>query len=112
MCQRKTGSSYNLGAWFRTADVSASGPEQIYIRPGDAGWEIRAHFCPTCGTTVYWETKEGMPDQFGIAVGCFTDPDFPAPMLSVYGKRRHRWLPQLAETPCFMETPGGELESP
>ena len=110
ICQRKTGSSYNLGAWFRTTNVSATGAERIYQRSGDGGSEIRAHFCPTCGTTVYWETNEGMPDHVGIAVGCFADPDFPAPMLSVYGKRRHRWVSPPDGIPRFAEATTGDSE--
>ncbi len=30
--------------------------------------------------------------MIGIAVGCFADPDFPAPKISLYEKRRHKWL--------------------
>ncbi len=108
-CQRKTGSSYNLGAWFPDSDVTRDGPELLYLRSGDAGFEVRFHFCPICGTTVYWEMSEGgLPGQIGVAAGCFADPDFPAPMLSVYEKRRHRWLSLPAEIPCFMEAAGGD----
>jgi hypothetical protein len=27
-----------------------------------------------------------------VAVGCFTDPDFPAPKRAVWGQYKHRWV--------------------
>jgi hypothetical protein len=49
------------------------------------------HFCPACGSTVYWE-PQGIPDLVYVAVGAFADPDFPPPKISVYGERRHKWI--------------------
>jgi len=57
----------------------------------DSGFEIQFHFCPTCGTTVYWETEK-YPDRCGIAVGCFADPTFPPPVMSMYEQFKHFWL--------------------
>lgn len=48
------------------------------------------HFCPTCGSTVYWDITVA-PDIIGIAVGSFTNPTFPAPMISGYEKYGHPW---------------------
>jgi hypothetical protein len=30
------------------------------------------HFCPSCGSTVYWEPAR-KPDMIGVAVGAFAD---------------------------------------
>ena len=112
-CQRRTGSSYSLGVWYDQSAIQAAGAEEIHRRNGDdTGVEIRFHFCPACGTTVYWEAPEGdLPQMAGVAGGCFADADFPAPSLSVYGKRRHRWLTQPAGIPCFIESTTGAQES-
>jgi hypothetical protein len=32
------------------------------------------------------------PDQYGIAVGAFADPDFPPPTLSVWEQTKHSWI--------------------
>ena len=40
------------------------------------------HFCPTCGSTVYWE-GEG----------------FPAPTIGVWEESRHPWLSLPTDTP-------------
>ena len=57
---------------------------------GDSGKPITAHFCPHCGTTVYWELGIA-PDLIAVAAGAFADPDFPPPRHSVYESRRHSW---------------------
>ena len=114
LCQRRTGSSYNLGAWFDKAAVTKHGSESIYTRIGeDKEKEIHYnfHFCSTCGTSVYWEAPDGgLPDMLGVAVGCFADPGFPAPTVSLYGKRRHLWLNQPGGMPCFSGSTQSERE--
>lgn len=113
LCQRRTGTSYNLGAWFERSAVDTQGAEHTYTRTGDdSDVGIIFHFCPTCGTSVYWNSPAGsLPEMLGVAVGCFADPDFPAPSLSVYGRRRHHWLPRLDGVPCFTAGPDSPPEA-
>jgi hypothetical protein len=82
-CKRRTGSVIHAGAYFLKADVQCDGRSKIYTRRGESGSEIHFHFCPDCGTSVYWELDKA-PELAGIAVGCFADPDFPAPAFSVF----------------------------
>jgi hypothetical protein len=49
------------------------------------------HFCPTCGTTVFWEA-DLRPDHIGVAVGAFHDPNFPRPTASVWEESKHGWV--------------------
>jgi hypothetical protein len=51
---------------------------------------VTSHFCPVCGSTVYWELTVA-PDVLAVAVGAFADPGFPPPRFSVYERRRHAW---------------------
>ncbi len=109
LCQRRTGTSYNLGAWFGRTDVEIRGEERTYTRAGDSGTEITFHFCPNCGTNIYWDSPEGrFPDMLAVAAGCFADPGFPAPTISLFGKRRHAWLSQPEGMPRLV----GGLGSP
>jgi hypothetical protein len=48
-------------------------------------------FCPTCGTTVYWEL-DLRPNWVGLAVGAFGDTGFPTPTRSVWERSRHAWV--------------------
>ncbi|WP_338691362.1 GFA family protein [Bradyrhizobium sp. 26S5] len=90
-CQRRTGSTYGVAAFFPRADVEPQGEAREYSRIGDSGSAVVFHFCPNCGTSVYWEPGRA-PDLIGVAVGAFADPDFPAPSQSVFTQRRHRWV--------------------
>ena len=75
-CQRRTGAPFG---------------STIYQRSSDAERAITGHFCPTCGTTVHWRA-EFVPDFIGVAVGCFSEPDFPAPQRAVHVRRKHAWV--------------------
>jgi hypothetical protein len=52
---------------------------------------VRMHFCPTCGTTVFWEA-DLRPDHIGVAVGAFHDANFPRPTVSVWEVSKHGWV--------------------
>jgi hypothetical protein len=91
-CQKRTGSTYGVAAFFSRTDVKVNGVFQTFGRSSDSGFAVNFRFCPTCGSTVFWE-PERKPDSIAIAVGAFADPAFPAPSQSVYDERRHVWVP-------------------
>ena len=90
-CQRRTGSVFSVGAFFKKEHVRAKGPSKIYVRDGQEGRKVKMHFCPTCGTTVFWEA-DLRPDHIGVAVGAFHDPNFPRPTLSAWEESKHGWV--------------------
>ena len=90
-CQRRTGSVFGAQARFPSAAVTVSGASSEYVRTGDSSDQIAFHFCPTCGSTVYY-TISGSAEHVVIPVGAFADPDFPAPRFSVYEERMHSWV--------------------
>ena len=55
------------------------------------GRKIEFHFCPDCGSTVFWY-GELFPDLIGIAFGAFADPSMPWPPVSVWETTRHPWV--------------------
>jgi len=63
----------------------------MYFRDGQEGRKVKMHFCPTCGTTVFWEA-DLRPDHIGVAVGAFHDPNFPRPTASVWEESKHGWV--------------------
>jgi hypothetical protein len=79
------------GAFFARTQVQLEGASTVYARGADSGYQVRFHFCPTCGTSVYWESDK-YPTDWGIAVGCFADPTFPGPTLSVWEESQHPWF--------------------
>jgi hypothetical protein len=71
--------------------VAISGQSTRFIRVGDEGSRTYFHFCPLCGSTLYYQT-EGAEEFIAIPVGAFADPGFPAPQVSVYEERMHGWV--------------------
>lgn len=92
-CQRRTGALFGSTSFFKREQiVSIEGESRTWRRPGDSGRFLTFHFCPTCGSNVFWNA-EGTPDMISVAVGCFADPDFPAPLRTVWAENKHEWLP-------------------
>lgn len=80
-----------MQARFPAEAVTIEGESSTWTRTGDSGGRAVHHFCPTCGSTVYYQL-EGVPGTIGVPVGGFADPTFPAPRASVYNERRHSWV--------------------
>lgn len=89
-CQRRTGSAFGVQARFPRDQVRFEGRSTQYVRTADSGNRITFHFCPDCGSTVYYQLEQ-VPDAIAVPVGAFADPAFPAPTISVYEARRHAW---------------------
>jgi len=96
-CQKRTGSVFQVSAVFSDDDsIAITGETKVYNGLGTNGVgtangdDVTYHFCPTCGSTVFW-TFEGRPTMV-IAVGNFADPDFPAPTAELHSPFRHHSL--------------------
>lgn len=90
-CQRRTGSVLGVGAYFPGDQVTVSGVTKQFLRATDAGNQFVTHFCPACGTSLYWSSGRN-PGLVGVAVGAFADPSFPAPVRSVWEQSMHPWV--------------------
>jgi len=89
-CQRRTGSTFGAQARFSADSVEISGQTTEFVRVADSGNHVRFHFCPTCGSTVYY-FLDADPGIVAIPIGAFADPSFPPPKFSVYESRAHAW---------------------
>jgi hypothetical protein len=90
-CQRRTGSVFGAQARFPRTQVRIEGQSTAWSRPGDSGGAVTFHFCPVCGSTVYWQLQ-AVPDLVAVAIGAFADPGFGPPRHSVYERSRHGWV--------------------
>ncbi len=98
-CQRRTGSVFGAQARFPRGQVTRiEGQASVFTRVADSGNTVTFHFCPTCGTTLYWELTQ-MPDVIAVAIGAFADPGFPPPRVAVYEDRQHPWTRAIGELP-------------
>ena len=90
-CQRRTGAVISNQARFLREQVTFGGQAKTWKRIAESGNELTFYFCPTCGSTVYWE-NEGLAGYILVAVGNFADPNFPAPTVVVWEQSRHPWI--------------------
>jgi hypothetical protein len=90
-CQRRTGSVFAFNATFPAAQVTTSGAHKSFTRSSEDGFWVAHHFCPDCGSTVFYEI-ERRPGMVSVPVGGFADPTFPEPSISVYRERGHPWV--------------------
>jgi hypothetical protein len=90
-CQRRTGAVISNQARFPREQVTTAGNSTKWVRTAESGNALTYHFCPTCGSTVYWEST-GFPGYVNVAIGSFADPSFPAPTIAVWEQSRHLWV--------------------
>jgi hypothetical protein len=59
---------------------------------------VTSHFCPVCGSTVYYFRKSD-PARTGVRVGAFADPTFPPPVISGFEAYGHPWAMNPSDLP-------------
>ena len=105
-CQRRTGALFGSTSFWRKSQVlSQQGERRSFRRQADSGTALIHQFCPNCGSTVYWESEK-TPELLSVAVGCFADPTFPAPVRTVWTTSMHPWLPFPVTIPHHLKSPG------
>ena len=103
-CQKRTGSVFSVQARLPVEHVKIEGRSTTWTVPSDDSTPAKHcdamggtyHFCPECGSTVYWDISVA-PDVLGVAVGGFTDPTFPPPMISGFEAYGARWAMNVSE---------------
>ena len=98
-CQRRTGAVLSNQARWPRERISVSGNAMAWTRPAESGNRLTFHFCPVCGSTVYWD-NDGFPDVVTVAIGAFADPGFPSPAIAVWEECRHGWVAFPPDVPA------------
>jgi hypothetical protein len=118
LCQKQTGSPFSLQARFPNEQVKIEGKSTAWkfpiegakpttyrtcagsdgIAANSAADLVTSHFCPECGSTVYYFRKSD-PARTGVRVGAFADPTFPPPMGSGFEEYKHPWVMNIAALP-------------
>ena len=91
-CKKRTGSSFAAQVRFSRDAVTIAGRSETFDKVGDSGGRATFHFCPDCGSDVYYLFDEDPDDLIAIPIGAFDAP-FPfRPDYSVYEGRKHEWV--------------------
>jgi len=110
-CQKRTGSAFGVGAYFAAdEELEVHGEAQTFNGlaldgVADAnGSSVTYHFCPTCGSTLYW-VVDGANPIMAMAVGNVVDPAFPEPNMELHADMRRHWVPAIPGA-VPIDTPG------
>ncbi|GLR48254.1 GFA family protein [Sphingomonas astaxanthinifaciens] len=96
-CQKRTGSAFAAQARWPGDRVAISGSSGTFEKAGDSGSTATFHFCPECGSDVYFvnggsSVHVAVADSIAIPIGAFDDPSFATPQFSVWESRKHEWV--------------------
>ena len=75
-CQRRTGSTYGVAAFFPRENVIVPAMRRPTPDRLIAGIPLPFYFCPDCGSTVYWRPAR-KPKMVAVAVGAFARSGVP-----------------------------------
>jgi hypothetical protein len=90
-CKKRSGSAFATQARWPVDKVRIEGASKIFTKAGDSGDKAHFHFCPECGSDVYY-LADAMPDVVAVPLGAFDDPFFETPAYSVYEGRKQSWV--------------------
>ena len=100
-CKKRSGSAFAVQARWPKAQVAIEGQSKTHMMVADSGNRATFHFCPECGSDVYYEIDGKFDAKFNnlvaIPLGAFDDPYFLAPRFSVWEDRKHDWVEILGD---------------
>lgn len=91
-CKKRSGSAFAVQARWPVEQVEIEGKSKRWVMVADSGSSAVFHFCPECGSDVYYQNNGKFDGQIAIPVGAFDDPYFAAPQYSVWEQRKHAWV--------------------
>lgn len=91
-CKKRSGSAFAVQARWPAEQVQIEGESKTFVKAGDSGNPATFHFCPDCGSDVYYLIDGKFDGLIAIPLGTFDDPFFGKPEYSVYEGRKHEWL--------------------
>jgi len=95
-CQKRSGSAFSAQARWEAHCVKCEGESRQWVRTADSGQQTTYHFCPKCGSTVYYGGGN-FPDLVAIPLGALEDPYFEYIDYSVWERRKHPWVRLVGE---------------
>ena len=95
-CQKRSGSAFAAQARWPRDRTGIAGESKTFVKVADSGNKASFHFCPECGSDVYYEIDGKFDDKFNgliaIPIGTFDDSFFLTPEYSVWESRKHPWV--------------------
>ena len=102
-CQRRTGSFFGVTVYYTPAQMIARRGAETRFRRPDATTTF--HFCPRCGTSLWWAPDDPDEEVIGVAGGAFADPTLPSPERMVFTAHKHPYVRPPPGVPTYTDGP-------
>lgn len=90
-CKARSGSAFAAQVRFTADQVRTEGTAKTWQSIADSGNAADFHFCPTCGSTVWFHNRPHR-DTFAVPLGNFEPGHGFEPCFSVYEERQEPWV--------------------
>ena len=101
-CRRHAGAPMVGWTMFPQAAVKVtSGTPKVY----ESSAHGRGHFCPNCGTGLFYTNAEVLPEIIDIQSATYDDPDAVPAMMHIQTAERIHWMERAHELPTFERYP-------
>jgi hypothetical protein len=103
-CRRHAGAPMVGWAMFKSDQVKVTQGEPKSYASSENG---RRHFCPDCGTGLFYTNDAMLPSITDVQSATLDDPDSLAPTAHIQVADRIAWMKDIQDLPEFPRFPGG-----
>lgn len=97
-CKKRSGSAFAVQARWPDEQVTFEGHSKEWTtRWADSGNPATFHFCPDCGSDLYYVINGKFDGLIAIPLGAFDDPYFIVPAFSVWEEHKHDWVEVIGD---------------
>jgi hypothetical protein len=101
-CRRHAGAPLVAWGLVRRDELKVDGETKEYASSEHG----RRHFCPNCGTGLFYTSEVVFPGQIDVQLATLDDPDEIEPNAQIQRAERIRWMDRLDEMAKFDRYPG------
>ena len=101
-CRRHSGAPMVAWGLVNRDEFRVEGETREYASSEHARW----HFCPSCGTGLFYTNEAIFPGKIDIQLATLDDPNAVEPDMQVQAAERIGWMKNLNEIPAFQRYPG------
>ncbi len=107
-CQKRSGSAFGSSWYYEPEDVlSVSGAYATFPRTGTRGTQYAFHYCPSCGSTVFWHVDGN--EAVGVAGGCVAAEHQAGPQDVVWVRSKPDWYEPPRNVPWYDQGTASEM---
>ena len=100
-CRRQSGAPFVAWGLVQKDQLRVEGETREYASSEHG----RRHFCPICGTGLFYTNDVIFPDQIDVQVATLDDPDAIPPKAQIQIAERIGWVTEIPRMPEFDRYP-------